>query len=157
MIGRVLLAILFMVSGSLHFFAPPLYLRIMPPYLPAPLALVYISGVAEILGGAGLLIPSTRQAAAWGLIALLIAVLPANIYMATAHLSAPGDHGTKLGAVAAHSFADSSHLLGVALHAYAVENKAPAQREIATKCSIFVFEGGNSLPLTKPASLLTDF
>ncbi len=93
MIGRVLLSILFMVAGSLHFIAPRLYLRIIPPYLPAPLALVYISGAAEILGGAGLLIPSTRQAAAWGLIALLIAVLPANIYMATAHLSAPGIMG----------------------------------------------------------------
>jgi uncharacterized membrane protein len=93
MIGRVLLALLFMLSGTLHFLAPHLYLRIMPPYLPVPLTLVYISGTAEILGGAGLLIPSTRQAAAWGLVALLIAVLPANIYMATAHLSAPGIMG----------------------------------------------------------------
>jgi uncharacterized membrane protein len=93
MIGRLLLAILFLVSGCLHFLAPRLYLRIMPPYLPAPLLLVYISGAAEFLGGTGLLIPSTRQAAAWGLIALLVAVLPANIYMATAHLSAPGIMG----------------------------------------------------------------
>jgi uncharacterized membrane protein len=93
MIGRVLLGVLFLLSGSLHFLAPALYLRIMPPYLPAPLALVYISGAAELLGGAGLLIPSTRQVAAWGLVALLIAVLPANIYMATAHLSAPGIMG----------------------------------------------------------------
>ncbi len=93
MIGRVLLGVLFLLSGSLHFLAPHLYLRIMPPYLPSPLALVYISGAAELLGGAGLLIPSTRQVAAWGLVALLIAVLPANIYMATAHLSAPGIMG----------------------------------------------------------------
>lgn len=93
MIGRVLLALLFLLSGGLHFLAPRLYLHIMPPYLPAPLTLVYISGAAELLGGVGLLIPATRQIAAWGLIALLIAVLPANIYMATEHLSAPGIMG----------------------------------------------------------------
>jgi uncharacterized membrane protein len=93
MIGRVFLAILFLVAGSLHFLAPQVYLRIVPPYLPAPLALVYLSGVAEMLGGAGLLFPATRQAAAWSLVTLLIAVLPANIYMATAHLAAPGNMG----------------------------------------------------------------
>jgi uncharacterized membrane protein len=52
--------------------------------------LVYLSGAAEILGGLGLLITTTRHAAAWGLMALLIAVWPANIYMATAHMSFPG-------------------------------------------------------------------
>lgn len=93
MIGRVLLAILFVIAGSLHFIAPQVYLRIVPPSLPAPLAMVYLSGAAEILGGIGLLFPATRQAAAWGLVALLIAVLPANIYMATAHLPAPGIMG----------------------------------------------------------------
>ena len=55
--------------------------------------LIAISGVAEMLGGVGLLIPSTRRLAAWGLIALLIAVLPANIYTATAHLPLPGVAG----------------------------------------------------------------
>jgi uncharacterized membrane protein len=93
MIGRILLAVLFLVAGSLHFLAPQVYLRIVPPSLPAPLAIVYISGIAEILGGFGLLFPATRQAAAWGLVALLIAVLPANIYMAIAHLTAPGIMG----------------------------------------------------------------
>ncbi len=93
MIGRVLLALLFIGAGSLHFLIPQTYMRIMPPYLPAHLALIYISGVAEILGGVGLLVPSTRQAAAWGLIVLLIAVMPANIYMATAHIPAPGIMG----------------------------------------------------------------
>jgi uncharacterized membrane protein len=48
MIGRILLAVLFILSGSLHFIAPRLYLKIVPPILPAPLAIVYISGVAEI-------------------------------------------------------------------------------------------------------------
>ena len=88
-----MLAGLFIIAGSLHFIAPPLYLKIVPPYLPVHLPIVYISGAAEILGGIGLLIPSTRQAAAWGLVALLIAILPANIYMATAHLPAPGIMG----------------------------------------------------------------
>jgi uncharacterized membrane protein len=93
MIGRIILALIFILAGSLHFIAPQLYVRIVPPYLPAHLPIVYISGAAEILGGIGLLVPSTRQAAAWGLIALLIAILPANIYMASAHLAAPGMMG----------------------------------------------------------------
>lgn len=93
MIARTFLAILFIAAGALHFLIPQLYLRIMPPYLPAHLLLVQISGAAEILGGVGLLIPATRQAAAWGLVALLIAVMPANIYMATAHLAVPGIMG----------------------------------------------------------------
>ncbi len=56
----------------------------MPPYLPAPLALVYLSGAFEVLGGVGLLMPRFRRAAGWGLIALLVAVFPANLYMVTA-------------------------------------------------------------------------
>ena len=92
-IGRVMLAVLFILAGSLHFIAPEPYTKIVPPYLPAHLPIVYFSGAAEILGGIGLLVPSVHQAAAWGLIALLIAILPANIYMATAHLSAPGMMG----------------------------------------------------------------
>ena len=55
----------------------------MPPYIPWPLAMVRISGVCEILGGFGLLVTETRSAAEWGLVALLISVFPANIYMAT--------------------------------------------------------------------------
>ena len=93
MIGRILLAALFLVAGTLHFVIPQPYLKIMPPYLPAPLTLIYISGAAEILGGLGLLLPATRQLAAWALVALLICVLPANIHMAAAHLQAPGIMG----------------------------------------------------------------
>jgi uncharacterized membrane protein len=80
--GRTLLAALFVVAGSLHFLITPVYGNIMPAYLPAPILLVRISGVAEILGGVGLLIPVTQVAAAWGLILLLMAVLPANLNMA---------------------------------------------------------------------------
>jgi uncharacterized membrane protein len=58
----------------------------VPEILPAPLLLVQISGIAEIAGGLGLLFPATRRLAAWGLIALLIAVFPANINMAVNHL-----------------------------------------------------------------------
>ncbi len=65
-------------------------MRIMPDYLPWHLQLILISGAAEILGGIGLLVQRTRRFAAWGLVALLIAVMPANVYMATAHVSAPG-------------------------------------------------------------------
>ena len=85
MIGRMVLAVLFVVAGSLHFVIPQPYLKIMPPSLPAPLLLVYLSGAAEILGGIGLLVPAMRVFAAWGLVALLIAVLPANIHMAVDH------------------------------------------------------------------------
>jgi uncharacterized membrane protein len=88
-VGRTILGVLFMVAGTLHFVAPQLYLRIMPPYLPQPLLLVYVSGAAEVLGGLGLLIAKTRRAAAWGLVALLIAVWPANLYMAMQHPAQP--------------------------------------------------------------------
>ena len=81
------LAIAMIWVGVLHFVRPKPFVRIVPKYLPAPLALVYISGFFEILGGVGLLIPATRVYAAWGLIALYIAVFPANIYMLTDNVS----------------------------------------------------------------------
>ncbi len=71
----------FVFAGVMHFVKPGAYVRIMPPWMPAPLALVLISGVFEILGGAGVLLPATRLAAGWGLIALLVAVYPANAQM----------------------------------------------------------------------------
>jgi uncharacterized membrane protein len=77
-----LAALFFIFAGFLHFVRPAPYLAIMPPWIPWHLAMVDISGAAEIAGGIGLLIPSLRRAAAWGLVALLIAVFPANIYMA---------------------------------------------------------------------------
>jgi len=65
----------------LHFATPEPFVLIVPPYLPAPELLVAVSGVFEILGGVGLLIPRVRVAAGWGLLALLVAVYPANIHM----------------------------------------------------------------------------
>jgi uncharacterized membrane protein len=106
MISRSLLAILFIAAGTLHFVFPAMYLKIVPPYLnphfdlviagrgiSVPMLLIWISGTAEIAGGIGLLIPQTRNAAAWGLAALLIAVFPANLYMAQAHLPFAGIAG----------------------------------------------------------------
>jgi len=78
---RAGLALLFVGAGVLHFVRPETYLRIMPPALPAPSLLVLLSGAAEVAGGLGLLLPATRRAAGWGLLALLVAVFPANLYM----------------------------------------------------------------------------
>ncbi len=69
-------------AGVMHFVAPKGFERIVPKALPAPRAIVYISGLFEILGGVGLLIPATQTFAAWGLVALFVAVFPANINMA---------------------------------------------------------------------------
>ncbi|MCC5665957.1 DoxX family protein [Nostoc sp. CHAB 5784] len=79
---RVILAICIIVVGVTHFLVPEEYVKIVPPQLPYPLGLVYLSGFYEILGGIGLLVPPVSQAAAWGLLALFIAVYPANINMA---------------------------------------------------------------------------
>ena len=85
-ISRWGLTIFMAVAGINHFVHPAPYLGMMPEVLPAHLTLVYVSGVAEILGGLGLILPATRRLAAWGLIALLIAVFPANLNMALNHL-----------------------------------------------------------------------
>jgi uncharacterized membrane protein len=77
----LLLAALFIVAGIAHFVIPDKYLSIMPPWMPHGLFLVYASGVFEIAGGIGVLSPTLRKAAGIGLIALLIAVFPANIQM----------------------------------------------------------------------------
>lgn len=76
------LAAFFVVAGANHFVKPGLYMGIMPPYLPAQLELVYLSGLLEILGGLAVLIPGIRTRAGWGLILLLLAIYPANLHMA---------------------------------------------------------------------------
>ena len=79
---RVLCGPFLVCSGVMHFVIPKIYKRIVPPYLPAPEAVVYISGAAEIASGLGLMTRSKRRLAGWWLIATLIAVFPANVYMA---------------------------------------------------------------------------
>ncbi len=76
------LALFFVVAGTNHFVNRDFYVGLMPPYLPAPLALVYLSGVLEILGGIAVLIPRVRALSGWGLVLLLVAVFPANLHMA---------------------------------------------------------------------------
>jgi uncharacterized membrane protein len=90
---RVFLAAFFVGAGVMHFVVPEAYVRIVPPALPAPGLLVLLSGIAEIVGGFGLLLPITRRAAAWGLVLLLLVVFPANIYTAVAHVPFPGIFG----------------------------------------------------------------
>lgn len=77
-----LFAGLLAVTGSLHFIVPKPYAEIVPDQLPAPYALVYASGVAELLCAAGLAVPRTRRPAGWATALLLVAVLPANVQMA---------------------------------------------------------------------------
>ncbi len=79
---KYVFAILFILAGLNHFINPAFYLKIMPPYLPWHLFLVYLSGFFEIVFGVMLLIPKFTRLAGWGLILLLIAVYPANIHMA---------------------------------------------------------------------------
>ncbi|MGI8883433.1 MAG: DoxX family protein [Pyrinomonadaceae bacterium] len=82
LILKWILGTAFVLAGANHFINPDFYLKMMPPFLPAPLFLVYLSGVLEIAFGVFLLVPRYSRFAAFGLIALLIAVFPANIYMA---------------------------------------------------------------------------
>lgn len=76
--------------GILHFVAEPIFRQIIPPFLPWPTALVLVSGVCELSLGIGLLIPRTRRLASYGLVALFIAVFPANVYMAYANIQIEG-------------------------------------------------------------------
>jgi uncharacterized membrane protein len=77
-----LFATIFIFAGCMHLLRGPQLLELMPAYLPFPLALIYISGMFEIIGGAGLLCPLLRKSAGIGLALLLIAVFPVNIQMA---------------------------------------------------------------------------
>ena len=86
------LSTLFIGAGVLHLLRPKPFLQIMPPGIPAPRLMVILSGIAEIIGGVGIAIPPTRPAARWGLVVLLIAVFPANIYMAQQNIQPGGMH-----------------------------------------------------------------
>ena len=88
---RAALAAFFSFAGILHFVRPRPYEAIVPPPFPKKKS-VAISGVAEIVGGIAVLHPATRRLGRWGLIALLLAVFPANIWMAVSPEKIPGAH-----------------------------------------------------------------
>ena len=88
--ARTFLALFFVLAGTLHFVAPAYYRAIVPAYLPSPAVLVAVSGVLEIAGGVGLLVPSLRQSAGVGLIVLLLVLFPANVEMLQQHRAGGG-------------------------------------------------------------------
>lgn len=91
-IGRAFVTLAMVGVGVLHFVNPTPFVRIVPAELPAPLALVYVSGVFEIALGLAIQIPKIRKLAGWGLVALYVAVFPANINMAVRHIElTPGE------------------------------------------------------------------
>ena len=87
---RWLLAAFFIAAGLNHFRDAEFYRAMMPAWLPWPGALVQVSGIAEVLGGLGVLVPAVRHIAGWGLIALLVAVFPANLQLALHPVDLPG-------------------------------------------------------------------
>ena len=81
-ISVIIMSLFYIMAGTNHFINPDWYVRIVPPILPFKIAIVYISGVLEIILGSLLILPKARFIAGWGLIILLVAVYPANIYVA---------------------------------------------------------------------------
>lgn len=81
-----LMGLVYVGAGISHFTSPGFFRQIVPPMFPSPAALVAISGVAEIGLGVLVMLPAARRMAAWGIIALLVAVFPANVYMAITNL-----------------------------------------------------------------------
>ena len=82
-IALYIMAAFFVYAGVSHFTQKYFFMKTMPPYIPYHEAMVILSGIAEIIFGLGLLFEQSRNYAAWGIILLLIAVFPANVYMAT--------------------------------------------------------------------------
>lgn len=76
-----LMAFLYILAGINHFRTPRLYIKMIPPALPAPKTINIISGAAEIILGVLLCVPQLSSLAAWGIIIMLIAIFPANVYM----------------------------------------------------------------------------
>jgi uncharacterized membrane protein len=92
LVARMILASLFLFAGVVHLTRPALFLPVMPPWIPFHFFSIIASGFCELLGGLGLLVPEHHvlTLTGWCLVALLIAVFPANIYMATNHVQLPG-------------------------------------------------------------------
>jgi uncharacterized membrane protein len=85
MLKRILLYLMsafYIFAGVMHFVRPDYYVPMMPPYLPAHMFLIYLSGLAEVVLGIAVLVPALRSLAAWGIILLLIAIFPANLHIA---------------------------------------------------------------------------
>lgn len=80
----------YIIAGLLHFIMPEMYMKIMPPYLQWHRELVFLSGLIEIVLGSLLFLPQYQKIAAWGIILLLIAVFPANVYLAQTNGEALG-------------------------------------------------------------------
>ncbi|MDG5488420.1 DoxX family protein [Sphingomonas sp. BGYR3] len=85
---RVLLALLYLIAGVLHLAVPRPFLSIMPDFVPMPAVVVALTGVAEIAGAVGLMIPRLRRAAGWSLAAYALCVWPANVQHAINDLTA---------------------------------------------------------------------
>ena len=85
-----ILAVCMLIAGISHFVVVETFIKIVPSFLPNPEAIVYISGAIEVLLSIGLLIPLTCQLSAWGLVALFIAIYPANLNMAINHIHIDG-------------------------------------------------------------------
>lgn len=83
---RALVAVAMVAIGITHFTSPAGFVAIVPKALPSPLVLVYVSGFFEIAGGVGLIVRRVQVAAAWGLVALYVAVFPANVNMVVNHI-----------------------------------------------------------------------
>ncbi|MCB1179294.1 MAG: DoxX-like family protein [Leptospiraceae bacterium] len=79
-ISRAIMAIFYIIAGCMHFIIPDFYIKIMPPYVPMHHEMVFVSGLAEIILGFGVMGRKSRRISAWGIIILLVAVFPANVH-----------------------------------------------------------------------------
>ena len=142
----VIAAGLFVTAGALHFLRPQLYAKIVPPALGHEAELVAISGLAEIAGGLGLLHPRTRRASGYGLILLLLAVWPANIFMALDDLRAlfagDADPHDQLAAAYQHDWQRDPYARGA--YSYALVGGAHAREALTDPIDERIFLAGEA-------------